>query len=168
MALDLSIYAIDYSKVTQRLTPWFWRYPVFLSYLNAIMAPLQTDNAIMASFTTLVWNKLQYTGQHLALEELLNDAYDNVSRRIFIDENNVTSQSIDLYKSGETDPSPISLYKSGEANPSPISLYKSTEGTGGFNFTVNIPVSIAYNEDVLRSQLDFFVLAGKNYNIVTF
>jgi len=168
MALNLDIYQIDFSKVSERLTPFFWRKPIYLSYLKAALAPLQTDNGEFFSFVSATWTKLQYTGQHLALEEYLNDNYDDTLRRIFITENDLTFDRLDLYKQGETDPTPLSLYKQGEISPAPISLYKSSEGLGGDNFTVNIPVSITFNEDILRSQLDFYVIAGKNYNIVTF
>lgn len=168
MPLNLSIYSIFLGKVAERLTPWFWRKPIFLSYLTAALTPLQNDNNAFFAFVTAVWNDLQYTGQHLALEALLNDLYDDTLRRIFIDENDITFEAVDLYLDGETDPTPISLYLDGEVNPAPVSLGLDGEGQGGDNFTVNIPTSINFNENTLRSQLDFFVVAGKNYNIVTF
>ena len=168
MPLNLDIYKIDFAKVSERLTPFFWRTPIYLSYLKSALAPLQTDNNEFFAYVSAVWTKLQYTGQHLALEEFLNDNYDDTLRRIFIDENNLTFERIDLYDDGEVDPTPLSLYDDGEIDPAPISLYDDGEGLGGDNFTVNIPVAIVFNEDILRSQLDFYVIAGKNYNIVTF
>lgn len=168
MAINLSIYSIDFSKVSQRLCPWFWRKPVFLSYINAALAPLQTDNTEMFSFVNTVWTKLAYTGQHLAVEEFLNDNYDDSLRRIFITENNIVFDSVDLYEDGETDPSPLSLYEDGETDPAPISFYQDGEGTGGDNFTINIPTGVSYDETLLRNQVDFYLVAGKSYNIVTF
>lgn len=168
MALNLSIYSIDFSKVAERLTPWFWRYPIYLSYLKAALDPLQTINDTFYQYVSTTWGGLQYTGQHLALEALLNDEYDPTQRRIYIDENDITFVSLDLYLQGETDPSPTSLYLQGETNPSPIILYLQGEGVGGENFTVNIPAGVTYTEDILRSRLSIFVLAGKSYNIVTF
>lgn len=168
MAINLGVYTIDFEIVAERLTPWFWRKPIWLSYLNAALAPLQTDNTEAAAFITDVWTKLSYTGQHLALEEFLNDTYDDTLRRIFITENDLTTPRLDLYKDGETIPAPISLYKDGEPIPAPISLYKDGEGLGGDNFTINIPAAITFDEDTLRSLVDFYVIAGKNYNIVTF
>jgi hypothetical protein len=168
MAINLGVYSINFEVVSERLTPWFWRKPVWLSYLKAALTPLQTANGEMVTFVNAIWTKLSYTGQHLALRELLNDTYDDTLRRIFIDENDVTFDSIDLYKQPETDPSPLSIYLQSEVNPAPFSIYKQGEGTGGDNFTINIPAAITFDEDTLRSLVDFYVIAGKNYNIVIF
>lgn len=168
MAINLGVYSINFAVVSERLTPWFWRRPVWLSYLKAALTPLQTNNSEMSAFVNSVWTKLSYTGQHLALEEFLNDTYDDTLRRIFIDENNITFETLDIYKQGETDPSPISIYLQSEVNPAPFSIYKQGEGLGGDNFTINIPAAVSFDEDTLRSMVDFYVIAGKNYNIVTF
>lgn len=168
MTLNLGIYSIDFSIVSERLTPWFWRGDVWLSYLKAALAPLQSRNTEFYSFVTQTWAKLSYTGQHLALEEFLNDTYDPINRLIAITENDVSFDYVDLYKDGEIDPSPISLYQDGETDPLPLALYKDGEGLGGDNFTINIPVAVTYDEDTLRSQVNFYIITGKNYNIVTF
>lgn len=168
-----SIYTINFSKLAQRIVPWFWRKDILCSYLTVALSPLQTDNSEAMEYITDTWNKLSYTGQHLALEEFLNDNYDNADRRIYISENNIYATSIDMYKDGETDPSPIDFYKDGETIESSISLYLDSEivdesGGGSYNFIVHIPSDVSYDENVLRKQLDYYVLADKNYNIVTF
>jgi len=168
MAINLGIYSIDFSVVSERLTPHFWRTPIWLSYLKAALAPLQSDNGEMVTFVNAVWVKLSYTGQHLALEEFLNDTYDDISRGIFITENGLVFNFVDLYEDGETDPSPLSLYEDGEVIPAPISLYEDGEGIGGDSFTINIPIAVSFDETLLRNQVDFYLVAGKTYNIVTF
>lgn len=168
MSINLGIYTINFAVVSERLAPWFWRKPIFLAYIKAALAPLQENNTEFAAIVGALWAKLSYTGQHLVLEEYLNDTYDDSLRRIFIDENDLVSTSIDIYKQGENDPSPTSIYKQPETNPAPFSMYKQGEGQGGDNFTINIPAAISFNEATLRGNVDFYVIAGKNYNIVTF
>jgi len=167
MTFNTNLYRLIFSKISSGLTPWFWRKDVFLAYLNSALAPLQTLNTQFYNYVTTKWAGLQYTGQHLALEGLLNNLFDPIARAITITENDVTLSYLDLYKAEETDPSPLSLYLASETNPSPLSLYRVLEGKGGINFTINIPASVSYDEDLLRSKLDFFVTAGRQYNIVS-
>ena len=171
-----NVFKNNFLNLGTNLVPWFWRKTKsggenpLIALVRSVLKPLQTLGDSLDTFQNDITTQLSYTGQHLALEAYLNDNYDNDLRRIFITENNVSVQvlSIDLYLDGETDPSPLSIYLDGESSPQNFSLYLDEEQLNLFTFTVNIPNDIVYDENFVRGQLSRYVIAGSNYEIVTF
>lgn len=173
----MSIYNIYWNNVVENLTPSFWRKTKggieakILPYLRSVIKPIQDLSDTLLSFQQNTVKYLDYTGQHLALEAYLNDTYDLTDRRIFITENNVINgaTTIDLYLQGETDPTPINIYLQGETAPVPFSLYLQGESVfGTYNFTINIPLAVAFDNDVVTKQIKRYSEAAKTFNIITF
>lgn len=173
----MSPFNIDWFIVVNNLVPSFWRKTKaglearLIPYLRSIVAPIQTlsDRLYMYQFMTMRF--LDYTGQDIALENYLNDNYDNELRRIYITENNVINGSliIDLYLQTETDPSPLSIYLQGEPGGIPFSLYLQGEPIfGAYNFTINIPAAISFDSAVVTKQIKNYSAASKTFNIITF
>jgi hypothetical protein len=173
----MSIFNINWFNVVENLTPSFWRETKtgleakIIPYLRSVVAPIQELSDDLNLFQTQTMTFLDYTGQHLALENYLNDNYDNTQRRIFINENNIVTGAtlIDLYLQGETDPSPQDIYLQGEPSGTPFSLYLQGEVIGAiYNFTINIPVTISFDSTVVTRQVKNYSEAAKTFNIVTF
>lgn len=173
----MSIFNIYWNNVGENLIPSFWRKTKagleakIVPYVRSVLAPIQELSDTLYGLFQLTDTFLNYNGQHIALENYLNDTYDLVDRRIYITENNVTNQllSIDLYLQGETDFSPISIYQQGETIPAPFSLYLQPETVMALNnFTINIPISIGFDSDVVTRQVKNYSEASKIFNIVTF
>ena len=108
------------------------------------------------------------TGQHLSLEEYLNDLYDATLRRIYITENDLPAAGETWYLQPETDPQPKTWYLQGEGDPVPKTWWLQSEVVQQNHFTINIPVAISYVEEVLRGQVDPYVVNAYNYDIQTF
>jgi hypothetical protein len=171
-----NIFENNFFNLGVNLIPWFWRKTKtggenpLVALVRSVLKPLQTLVDSLDTFQQTITTRLSYTGQHLSLEAYLNDNYDNDLRRIFITENNIPVQilDIDLYLSGEVDPSEISIYLSGESALQDFSLYLSGELPEIFPFTINIPSAIIFDESVVRGQLSRYIISGSNYNILTF
>lgn len=169
------IYNITWANVGRNLLFWRWRRDKdgnkskLMAYIESVMSSVQVLSSKLDTLDDETNDFLQYTGQHKVLEELLNNKYDEVQRRIYITENDIAGiDPVVMYLSGEAAAQPVVMYLSGEAAPVPVAMYLSTESLINNNFTINIPLAVIYTEATLRSQLDNYVLAGKNYNIVTF
>lgn len=169
------IYNITWSNVGKNLMFWRWRRNVdeelskLYGYIKSIMTSIQilSDNLNTLDDETIDF--LKYNGQHKVLEEYLNDKYDAVQRQIYITENDVAqSDPLEMGLSGESVPSDVEIGLSGESITIPIELALSNEILEVDHFTINIPVTVLFDVNVLASQLANYVLAGKNYNIVTF
>ena len=168
MSLSIRKYKIDFQNFVINSLPWFYRFEWLKDFLFSMISPVQDINDDFYSVMVDVNDYLSYTSHHLAMEELLNDKYDIDLRRIYITENNITGQVIDIYQQGETDPTPTSIYKQGEVNPAPISMYKQSEfPLSDTDFTINIPISVTYDSDILDRLIKSYI-DTKTYNIVTF
>jgi len=170
-----NIFNITWSNVVENLIPWFWRETTngneakILPYLRSIINPVQTisDNLLSLEETTIDF--LNYNGQHKILEEYLNDLYDITLRRIYITENNIGSiDKLAIGLTSDTITSPITIGLSSEIVSIPLVIGLSGEILAGFNFTINIPVSITYNTIVLTAQIKNYSEASKTFNFTIF
>lgn len=163
------IYNINWRNAAQNLMFWRWRTPIFVAYLSSIMDSVQVLSDKLNTLDDDTIDFLQYTGQHKILEELLNDKYDSVQRRIYIVENNIGKlDPIAIGLSGETVPEDIEIGLSGEVVTIPVAIALSNEVLQDDHFTIHIPIAVLYTESTLRAQVDNYALAGKQYNIVIF
>ena len=168
MSLSISKYRVDFQNYVTNSMPWFYRFEWLKDFIFSMIAPLQIINDAFYEVMIDVNDYLSYTSNHLAMEEMLNDKYDIDLRRIFITENNITGQVIDIYQEAETDPSPTSIYKQGEINPAPISMYKQSEfPLSDYDFTLNFPLAIVYDGDILDKLITSYI-DTKTYNVITF
>lgn len=160
---------MDFNQIAEDATPTFWRVDKLTAYLKSIMAGLSTFDTILTPFWAEVDEVIKYNGQHLVLEEYLNNTYDNTLRRIYIDENDVVRVfGVDLPLNGEFASDPIDLGINGESNSPEVDLGINSDATstGAFNFTVQIPAALTgLDEDLLRRRLDRWVEASKRYDI---
>jgi len=168
MSLSIGKYKVDFQNFATNSLPWFRRFQWLNDYVFSIIAPIQTINDDFYQIMFDVDDYLSYTSQHLAMEELLNDKYDVDLRRIFITENNITGQVIDIYTEPETDPSPTTIYTQGEVNPAPISMYAQIDfPLTDTDFTIHMPISVVYNSDILDKLIKSYI-DNRTFNVVTF
>lgn len=173
-------YGIDFEKQVQQILPFFWSFTiendqektVFLNYVWTLFSALKPINQEMVDFCTFITTRLNYTGQRMALVELLNDSYDNTLRRITLSclDNNFV-EGLDIYNNDEVDPTPIILFNNSEINPIPITLFNNDEindpgSIFGKSFVVHVPVDIVKSDELIRALLDIYVIAPQEYLIL--
>jgi len=169
-------YDIDTEAVFLRLSPSFWLITpetgedkvVWSDYLKLVSTMLKNIQEELLNNANKFHTFLSYTGQHLSLEKLLNDNFDNSLRRIFITENNISISNYIWYLQGETDPDNKVWYTQGETDPSPKDWYTEIELSSILNFTVNIPTTLTINENELRALMASYVVNGYDFNIIYF
>lgn len=174
--MDTSRYNIDENELLQQLVPPFWittpetgaKKTVWEAYLKVMSSAFKNVFALIYAKATEVNEFLIPTGQHLSLEYYLNDLYDNIQRRIYITENDIPQVDQIWYKYTETDAENKVWYEQGESDPAPKTFYTTVENKNRNHFTIYIPSSITYVENVLRGQINPYVVNGYNFNIVTF
>jgi hypothetical protein len=164
---------IDFSLIAESLTPHFWRLDKFTSYVRAGITSFQTAADTNSDFTDKISDLLKYTGQHTALEEMLNDKYDDTLRLIYIDENdNILFLGVDIPLNGETITDQLDLAVNADTPLVPTVDIGVNADTGvavvGYNFTVFVPVAVTYVEAEMRKNLDNYVEATKRYDIQTY
>lgn len=136
--------------------------------LDLISAPIKPFADINEDFNTLALRleyELQFNGQTIYLEHYLNDQYDPINRHIWI-ENIAESNAVYIYRKSEGQ-APTYIYRKSELIAVPF-IRRVTEGATETDFIVWVPVSVTYDEIVMRAQIDKFKYADKRYTIQTF
>jgi hypothetical protein len=177
MPIDCSKYNNDVRSMFLKLVPYFWKITqetgldkeVWVEYLNVISGSLEYVQDAIFNDCTELKSFLDVTGQHLSLEEYLNNTYDSSLRRIYIQENQVVASIKETwYLDGELDPEEKFWYLDGELDPVPKTWFLDSDSISIYDFTIYIPLSIASDEEAIRLNINNYVLATKQFNIQTF
>ena len=174
--MDCDKYNIDVEVLFLTLVPPFWvitpetgvKKDIWEAYLKVIGGSFEDFQSLMLAECQKLKAFLMPTGQHLSLEEHLNDLYDHILRRIFITENDIPATENVWMLYGEYNPQSEVWYLQSEVDPAPKAWYLESETGNKNHFTINIPVLISFVEEVLRGYVDPYVVNGYNYNIITF
>lgn len=175
-------FGIDFELQVRQILPYFWSFTIgtqlektiFLNYVGVLFSGLKPLNIAMVDFCAFITTRLSFTGQVIALVQLLNDNFDNTLRRITIDcLNNNFVEGIDIFLDSEVDPTPITLFLDGETNPIPITLFLDSEisdptSLAGQSFVVNVPIDVVESDEIIRALLDIYVIAPQEYLIIRF
>lgn len=154
-------YKVDFDKLILLLLPTFLRRPKLFAYLKALVSPLAgSTESIYERWSQMREDNLKilkYNSQRCYLRGALNDRYDNDLRRITISN---TSNKVQDY-----------IYTFGENTPVFLgTMFLETEfnyaGTT-VDFIVNVPHEILNkNTNEITATIEFYVLAGKSYQII--
>lgn len=158
-------YLLNIANIVRDMIKVSLRKPKRIALLQTALKPLSTINQEFKSKTDDITYFLQFNGQTIYLEHYLNDQYDDVLQRIYI-ENTSGSNRVTLYFKSEGQASTFVYFKS-EAQP-PLYLRWKSEPVTGVDFIVWVPVDVTFDEIVMRAQIDKYRQAGKTYLIQTF
>lgn len=149
---------INFKTLLALLLPSFLRQKRMLLWLSCLLQPLEE------LYNELLY-KMQHTSQVIYLEKLLNEHFDVVG---YDAKNHETTKQIVI------EDAPFVavnyLYLPAEIPPNPY-LYLGTKYISSVanytDFIVKMPASIPYEETKLRMLIDYYKLAGKQYDITT-
>jgi len=135
-----------------------------LKWLGAVLAPLQTLNSLFREYVADIRYSMYMTGQVVYLEHLLNDLYDSVSRRIYIEDGEGTQPML-LYNKAETPESEVIRNKA-EGGIDSV-LYNRVESFGEVDFVVVLPFGEIpdFWDAQIRANINKYKIAGKRYRI---
>ena len=142
----------------QQNTSFFAQQPIFSAFVEVLVFPLKTLYAVFDSFMLATSKKMTYNAQTCYLQKLLNDNFDNVERRIYIED--VPSIPWIIAYPTLSD-KPIIL---GQKILRPSSLY----GNNYNKFIVYVPTELSSLEGIVRGLTSQYKLAGKGFLILYF
>lgn len=157
----MSVFDVNWSKLSGWLLPTRLRSPRLLAWVKALTAPVVWLYGQFRSNRDKNLYRMNH-GQHIAhLEAVLNDKYDAGFRRIKI----VDGETLDpcfLYRDIENKP----LFIKTDADAATKWLYNEEEiDFSGFDFVVQIPFTIPYDEDELQQLVNDYKTPGMGYII---
>jgi hypothetical protein len=167
--MSSSIFNIEYKTLVEMLTPTFFRQKRYIKWLRVLIKPLSTQKSVFLKFRTESLYKLSHNSQVIYLEKVLNDAFDNDLRRIYIN-NAIIIEPIWFYEI--EDNKPVLFYEI--ADNKPVYFREGAELTGdSIDFTVFVPSELqpstttAFENFInqMRALVDYYKLYSKNYQI---
>lgn len=150
------MFNLDINKLILWILPAFKRKPVMYAWIQALCFPLiQVYNQFTINRVSNLY-KLSHNGQVFSLENVLNDRFDNVLRRIYITDG-FTKDRIYIFTPNELKPKFLGT----------IPLFnKDDYGDTGVDFIVWIPIGIAGQNIIeMNAQINFYKLAAKRFRI---
>lgn len=156
------MFNIDLNNIKLNFIPRHWRRINFIDFLTSTYKPLNSFQIVFNQYFNDTEDAMLWNGQVVMLERYLNNLYDPINREIYITDG---VQLDVLYVSLIEENEPIYVSTIAEDNTqvfvNPIESYNNDS-----DFAINIPSTISFNENVLRSQVNKYKIAGKKYIII--
>lgn len=158
------VFDIQVNKLSEWLIPTMMRKGVMMAFVKAAFAPIVTLHNSFLGYRDAKFYQIRMNYQTCYLESFLNDRFDYVQRRIYI-EDAETVEQVYLYQVEEEKPE--WLYQQSENEP--LYLFTEGESLGDLlnDFVVYVPADIQFSESEIRAMLST-KLSGKRYKIETF
>jgi hypothetical protein len=149
-------YKIDYKRLVVLLLLTFMREPIMVSYLWALISPIDSLYYKWSLFRNDNLYKLEHTGQICYLRKVLNDRFDVSERRIYIGDGNRYERQY-LYTTAENRPRYLGT----------MYLHQNSDyADTGVDFIVYAPIEIINTSPYeLKALIDFYKMGGKRYKI---
>lgn len=169
--MDDKVFNIDFTKLIILWLPTFLRTPVLIAFGVVLITPLISlyIGFLNARRQNLI--RMSVTTQKFSMQKRLNDAFDQVDRRIRIIKA-VQYSGLFLYTDAEIDPNSPDHFSDNINNKmkwlngdeKPIYLRTESELYSEYDFIVTVP-NIGINENQLRAEIEYYMLQSKNYRI---
>lgn len=158
------MFNIVWNKLIQLLLPIQLRQTKIISYLRSAFGGIIQIYNDFLNYRDYANYLLYFNGQTIYLEHLLNDQFDNVLRRIYI--YNIPPAII-IYIYLKLENKPKYIYQKIENAPinKQIYLKNTSEYTSQLDFIVKVPVGLTFDIHIMKSWIERYKIAGKNYDI---
>lgn len=142
----------------KQYVPPFLRGDIHLSWIYALLKPVESLYSDLLSFRSDILDKISYNGQTIVLETLLNRRFDNLNRIRIITESDLMPVNY-IYTAGENQPLFIKTLLEGGSTL----IFTVGEYMVGFEFVVIVPVGLLTTAEEIRlkSTVNFYRIAGK-------
>lgn len=159
-----SIYDINYTRLVKWLVPAPLRDDRLQAWIGALITPVASLYNSFLRYRTAKDYQLRINYQLCYLEQLLNDRYDNILRRIYIDD---TIQKPPFYIFQNAELKPKFIRQRSENDPKWI--YTSGESGGMLDdFIIFVPMDVVFEEPEFISLVKAFYVPGSKFKIQRF
>ncbi len=153
-------YEIDIVSLSIESMPPAMRQPLRLAFVRTMLQPLVTLQARFIERVATTRYLLGLSGRVIDLTHFLNDQFDLVPRRIYIEDGVFQAPPI-LPKLGE--PLPLEMPKFGETPP--IELPSLADLAAQHDFIVFVPQELMAQVTEILAAIAVFASAGRRYTI---
>lgn len=156
-----NIFNISFRRLAVWFLPTFLRKTKLISFVFVAIFPLEKMYIEFLKSRKQNLIKMNHNYQKFSVQKRLNDAFDQIERRIKI-VSAVQYEGVYLYTEAEDDPYFSKTKWLREDNP--IYLRTEAELYSEYDFIVEIP-NTNINQIQLKAEIDFYILPSKRYLI---
>jgi hypothetical protein len=167
----MSLFSINFKLVADRILPTHKRGFVNLSWLGALLTPLQTfRNTVFDTFRPDINTRTKYNSQTVVLEQILNDVYGvTVAPFIYIVNSEGTTVDALIFRNEAEGFPPIFFRNDSEIPDAPVYFRNESETLTDFDFIVHVPAALfATDENQIRATINSIKLIGVNYDVIPY
>jgi hypothetical protein len=135
-----------------------------LKWISVLLSPLRVLNDQLRAFVSTVRYEMYTNAQVVQLEHYLNDLYDPLDRRIYIEDGEAVDPLV-LYRKDDVRSSFI-IRRKGEGQASAV-IYRKAQTFGEYDYVVVFPYESPIESRVLeiRKNIDKYNVAGMRYRL---
>ena len=166
----MGIYDINFNTLTREFLPPDKREDVEVSWLTALLEPLQTlHDDTFITYKAEVITKAKQNGQKILLEDTLNNVFGVVGPQFIQIDNSGDDVTPDIFYNESEGVTPFTLYNESEAQPA-VYFNNEAELTNNRIFIVKVPIAIytAVGETAIREEVDRLRPYSTFYTIITY
>jgi len=159
----MQVYSVNLNKLIIWLLPISLRKSKVVSYLVALIKPIQNLYVNFLYFRNQQLYDAEINGQTIKLERVLNDTFDVVERRIYITDGDYFTPPVfyEEYKN-----LPVIFYEEGNTD-NPI-YYKvdSIDDRVDFNFYVHVPQDVFFEKPRITALTNKYKIFGRTFDVI--
>lgn len=163
----------DIEKHSRRVFPWFWQNATNMSLVDVINTVFNNVNDLYEAAEVDYRQRVGYSIQRLSLEESLNDRFDNLLRRIVVNNSESAGGGGFVYNESETIPTELEFFVFNEAESLPPTasesyVFNSGESQGAVlaPFEVIVPIEYLALENEIRAWIEYPLITGTEYELI--
>lgn len=161
------MYNIDFNKLIAFNVPEFMWRPTHLRWLQLLVSQVKLLYNDFINWKNLNAYNAAHSGQVISIEHILNDIFDKIYRRIYIDDGARVLQNF-IYNTPE-DSDDVFIFNSSETSDPQFYCFNNQEDVdASYDFKVMVPGSLVFNENRMKALVNVYVIAGKSYKIITY
>lgn len=163
------MYNINWNSIVALLLPTFLRGERMVAWLNSLLHPVQELHGLFLAFRLDSIYKVEHTPQVYSIEKVLNEAFDPLERRIYI-EDGVYSEQLFIF----SPPEQLPVHVFDPAEEQAVYVFAPNDSANvSVDFVVHLPVVfqplfvIGSNiRNRLESLINYYRLPDKTYQII--
>ena len=156
-------YDINFNRLALAIVPLCLRKPILMNLMYVMMGQVSRVLGVFSIYRDETNYRLAHNGQVCYLRAVLNDRYDEISRRIYIEDVEPMRGNI-LFKREKND---FLMAPTRSTGNSAILNKRDFSGSNAVDFNVVVPLDLqgTFKEEQMRALVDTYKLASKRYTI---
>ena len=166
----MSVFNVNMDLIIKEYLPPDKREDVQISWLNALLTPLQTlhDDTYLV-YKPYITDRAKQNGQKIILESVLNNIFGVVGPQFIYIDNSGDNVTPDIFFNESEGLPPFTLHNESEAEPH-VYFNNESELTNNRNFVVFVPLAVytAVGEPAIKEEVDRLRPYSTFYTIQTY